>query len=117
MAEGPVQKAAENAVFKLTARSAMIIIAAVGLPLAGVVGKRIIDNLDKISDKQDNLRDEMYRINQLIVGIQGDNRVLNGRIDGINRDFTSRMDSISAWTRRNSDEIDKVKDWFLKPKQ
>lgn len=113
--ESSVQKAAESATFRFFARACMVVVAMVGLPLAGVAGKRILDTLDKIVEKQDSTKDEINRINQSIIRIEGANLLINGRIDSVNRDFTSRIDALSAWTRKNSDEIDKVKDWFLKP--
>ena len=112
-----MQKAARSVVARFVLQGAIFLIVAVGVPMGGWVADRMIKTLDKIVDKQDAVKDEMYRINQAILSIQGDNKLLNNRIDEANRTVNSRLDALSAWTRKNSDEIDKVKDWFYRPKQ
>lgn len=114
--ETSVAKAAKSELFRFVIQGCILLITAVGFPMAGYMADRMVKTLDKISEKQDLTKEEIGRLNQTIVGIQGEARILNSRIDETNRSFTSRIDALSAWTRKNSDEIDKVKDWFYKPK-
>jgi hypothetical protein len=106
---------ARSPLFQFLARICMIFVTTIGVPAGGFIASRVIGTLDRISEKQDTVRSEINLLNQALIRMEGDNRVINARIENVNRDFTSRVDALSAWTRRNSDEIDKVKDWFLKP--
>jgi hypothetical protein len=112
-----MHKAARSVIARFLLQGAIFVIVSIGVPLGGWVADRMIKTLDKIVEKQDAVKDEMYRINQAILSIQGDNKLLNNRIDESNRTVNSRLDALSAWTRKNADEIDKVKDWFYRPKQ
>lgn len=109
-----MQKTAQNAVLQVFARYAMIGVATIGMPLAGLAGKRILDNLDNISAKQDSTRDDINNIRIAIVEIKGANTITNNRIDEISRVSNSRIDALSAWTRTITEEVNKLKDAYYK---
>ncbi len=70
-----IEKAAENSVVKLSARLAMILVTAIGIPLVGYLGHRMVTQLDLMADQQGDLKTSVAVLVTEIKGL--DRRVRN----------------------------------------
>lgn len=110
MNEGALARATENTFFKFIARGAMLVLP----PILLWVGNTIVDRLDRLTRSYNDLSATIIRIegSNSLLNARLDSTVilLNTRIDELSRSANSRADALSAWTRRNTDDIDKLKD-------
>ena len=82
-----MERIAENSTVKLSSRLAMVVITAIGLPLAGYIGHRVVTQLDAVAATQSVLAKGMAVIAVEVKGL--DRRVRN-----------------LEWTGRRSDRDD-----------
>jgi len=81
-------------------------------------GDRLVRTLDKVVEKQDDSSRSVVeikaRLEGLINGTAASVKVLNDRIDGIDKSTTSRFDAQGHWLQKNSEELDRLKEQLWK---
>lgn len=100
-----------------------------GIGVGGYFCDRFLNHVDKIADAQAeqaaaqtkimaDYKLEMSRsLSDIIaaaISLRSDMNIMNGHFNDTQSILSSRVDALSAWTKRNSDDIDKLKDMYYK---
>lgn len=101
------------------------ILITVCLGVAGTFGDRFLTKIDRMGEEQERSRREQTKvlsdyklemakslgdITGSVSSLRGDMNVNNGHVADTFIILNSRLDSITGWTKKNADDIDKLRD-------
>ena|SRR3990167_10249218 len=89
-----MERIAENSTVKLSSRLAMVVITAIGLPLAGYIGHRVVTQLDAVAATQSVLAKDQGDLAKGMAVIAVEVKGLDRRVRNL------------EWTGRRSDRDD-----------
>lgn len=112
-----MERLAQSAAMATISRLAMIVVAALFVPFCGVggwVAVRIITTMDRLSEQQVNLHDELvalrteYRGKMQLLDLT--DLHLDAKLVETDGRLNKRIDAVSEWNRTNAKDIDNLKE-------
>lgn len=103
----------------------------VGIGITGYLGDRYVTHVDKLAEAQIQQSKEQTQalnaakaevtsgvrdVQQSVISLRGDMNVMNSHFTDTSSVLNSRIDALSNWTKKNADDIDKLRDYTYKNK-